>query len=65
MLDAAGFTVRPLEYYRRDGRFNRNDRQQSAGQIHRCFGSPYLKENEFVTGVYNTSLIVDAFKPLY
>jgi predicted SAM-dependent methyltransferase len=62
LLSAAGFTVRPLEFYDVAGRFHANKWSRADGEIRRSYKHPYLFIIIPVTGVYNTSLIVDAVK---
>lgn len=60
LLEQAGFTVTPLEYFDAAGTFHFQEWNRADGMIHRS--SRYDERNAGGQLVY-TSLIVDAFKP--
>lgn len=62
LLETAGFFVRPLEYYTREGNFRQNHWQRGDGKIKRSSGSSYLWLNYLWADCWNTSLIVDGLK---
>lgn len=62
LLHQIGFSVNPLEYWGADGKFYKGNWSQQDGKIYRSYGNDYLSQAMFFTGVYNTSLIVDALK---
>lgn len=62
LLSSVGFSVRLLEWCDERGQFHRSIWSQKQGEVRRSFGHPYLAKVMPWTGVYNTSLIVDAIK---
>lgn len=59
MLEDAGFTVKPLEYFNKNGEFIFNEWSTDQGKIHRSMR--FDSRNQGSTLSY-TSLIVDAYK---
>lgn len=62
LLQSAGFTVCPLEYYLSDGTFQYSEWSQDDGRVRRRYGDPFLLFHWLMHGTVGTSLIVDAFK---
>lgn len=62
LLEGAGFNVKPLEFYGADGEFYKGVWSCADGEIRRSYGHSYIAIMQPLTGVYNTSLIVDAIK---
>jgi predicted SAM-dependent methyltransferase len=64
LLNSAGFTVTPLEFYDQAGLFQRRPWREAEGWVSRSSVSGYLLLNYLWAGCWNTSLIVDAIKPI-
>lgn len=64
LLFFEGFRVQPLEFYDDAGSFWRAPWSQDAGWIKRSSESGYLLLDYLFTNCWNTSLIVDAIKPV-
>ncbi|MDX1994892.1 MAG: hypothetical protein SF029_21085 [bacterium] len=62
LLEEAGFTVRPLEYFDRDEQFHATSWDSADGHVMRSVR--FDRQKDFQRGeLYYTSLIVDAVKP--
>ena len=64
LLNSTGFAVRPLEAYDDAGTFWRTEWRESEGWVRRSSVSGYLLLNYLWADCWNTSLIVDAIKPI-
>lgn len=64
LLSSVGFQVKPLEFYDEAGKLWLAPWDEQAGWIKRSSKSGFLLMDRVLFGLWNTSLIVDAIKPI-